>query len=104
MIFMDYKQLELKILASVRIQNGIILASTESVYFERSSGIVSISNPKNLHIVPIISNASNEPFITRTNYIREIISPTKIRIIETSLDTGDSAWEGSNFNLIVIGY
>ena len=93
----------IEILALIRVRNGVVISSTPSVNFNSSSGVVTFLNPKNLNVTPIISDSSPGHYITTTNYVREIISTTKIKITRTALDTGDRNWSGDNFNLVVLG-
>jgi hypothetical protein len=100
---LDASRIRPNVLATVIVQSGRLVSSSDGVSFDPSTGLISFSNPKNLPFVPVISDYSpNVSFITATHFVKEIVGTNQFRVRRKALDTGERTDIPISFTAIVV--
>ncbi len=91
------------VLAMARIDEGNLLYHTEGVEFDGISGNFRFPNQYNLDIIPIITDYTNNGYVTNTHIITEITSPQIVRIEKNALNNNTVVSGPDCFTIVVLG-
>lgn len=93
-----------RVLAMIEVKKSKLTSATPGVAFDPGTGLVSFPNPKSLQFLPVVSDANEDPYITQTHWIRQILGPDKFIVRAKAMDTGDRTWPPHDFVAVVIGF
>jgi hypothetical protein len=96
-----------RLLAIARVKDSKLVSASPGVALElnpkTNSGTITFPNPKNLKVVPVISDANDAPYITNMHYVSNIQN-NNFSVRRKAMDTGDRTYLPTDFTAIVVGF